>query len=163
MLDLTLTVLTAAAALAAALMAGTFFAFSNFIMPALQRTAPAHGIEAMQHINRTVMNPGAMGFFIGGAVLGVGLLALAGYHHDHAAAPFILAGAVLYTFGTFAITAAFNVPLNDALAKHPPTSSEGLTLWQRYLSAWTRWNTLRTLAAAASLSAYTVALQHLAF
>ncbi|MEM6392478.1 MAG: anthrone oxygenase family protein [Planctomycetota bacterium] len=158
MLDLTFIMLTATAALAAALMAGTFFTFSNFIMPALRRTTPAHSIEAMQHINLTVMNPGAMGFFIGGAVLGVVLLALAGYHHDHPAAPFMLAGALLYTLGTFGVTAAFNVPLNDALAKHDPDSPEGLTLWQRYIPVWTRWNTARTLAAVFATGCYVVAL-----
>ncbi|MEM1213227.1 MAG: anthrone oxygenase family protein [Planctomycetota bacterium] len=162
MLDLTLITLTATAALAAAMMAGTFFAFSNFIMPGLKRAAPAHGIEAMQQINITVMNPGAMGFFIGGAVLGVALIALAGYHHDHPAATFILAGALLYTLGTFVVTAAGNVPLNEALAKHDANSPEALSLWQRYLPVWTRWNTLRTLAATAATACYVVALVRLA-
>ncbi|MEM6551522.1 MAG: anthrone oxygenase family protein [Planctomycetota bacterium] len=162
MLYLTLIVLTAPAALAAAIMAGTFFAFSNFIMPGLRRAAPAHGIEAMQQINITVMNPGAMGFFIGGAVLGVALIALAGYHHDHPAAPYVLSGALLYTLGTFGVTAARNVPLNDALAKHNPNTPEALTLWQRYLPAWTRWNTLRTGSAVAATVCYVVALIRLA-
>lgn len=49
-------VLAALAALGSALMAGTFFAFSSFIMGALGRLPPAEGISAMQSINVVVLN-----------------------------------------------------------------------------------------------------------
>jgi uncharacterized membrane protein len=39
------------------LMAGVFFAFSNFVMNALSRLQPAQGIAAMQFINIAVINP----------------------------------------------------------------------------------------------------------
>ena len=48
-------VLTLLAALGRALMAGTFFAFSAFVMCALGRLRPATGIAAMRSINVVVI------------------------------------------------------------------------------------------------------------
>ena len=48
------TVLTA---LGCGLIAGAFFAFSSFVMPALKRLPPAHGIAAMQSINKLAVTP----------------------------------------------------------------------------------------------------------
>ena len=45
----------------------------------------------------------------------------------------LLVGALLYFVGTFLVTMFFNVPLNDALAAVAPDSSEGASLWSRYL------------------------------
>jgi uncharacterized membrane protein len=45
------------AALGCGLMAGVFFAFSTFVMPALARLQPSQGIAAMQSINITAINP----------------------------------------------------------------------------------------------------------
>lgn len=42
-------------ALWSAVIGGVFSAFSEFIMSGLLRAAPAGGIEAMQHINQTVI------------------------------------------------------------------------------------------------------------
>ena len=43
--------LTFIAALGSGLVAGIFFAFSNFVMKALARVPPAQGVAAMQSIN----------------------------------------------------------------------------------------------------------------
>ena len=43
---------TLASALGCGLVAGVFFAFSTFVMPALKRLPPAHGIAVMQSINK---------------------------------------------------------------------------------------------------------------
>ena len=51
MLDGLLFVLTLFAALGCAMMAGVFFAFSSFVMPALRRLPATQGIAAMQAIN----------------------------------------------------------------------------------------------------------------
>jgi uncharacterized membrane protein len=47
------------------LIAGVFFAFSNFVMNALARIQPTQGIVAMQSINITVINPLFMTAFLG--------------------------------------------------------------------------------------------------
>ena len=68
MINSLLFALTFASALGCGLIAGSFFAFSTFVMGALGRLPPAHGIAAMQSINVVVINPWFLGAFIGTAV-----------------------------------------------------------------------------------------------
>lgn len=149
-MNLLITTLTLAAMLGSALMAGTFFAFSNFIMAALGGTTAPYGIEAMQRINRTVLNPGFLASFMGTALLGVALIILAISKWQQPGSSLLIAGALLYIVGTFAVTAAFNVPLNDALEAVEAGSDKAATLWTHYLSRWTFWNHVRTIAAMAA-------------
>ncbi len=61
-------VLVILCALGSGTIGGVFFAFSNFVMPALARIAPAEGIHAMQAINVTVLNRLFLGTFMGTGV-----------------------------------------------------------------------------------------------
>ena len=49
---------------------------------------------------------------------------------------------------------AFNVPLNNRLAKVAPDSAEGELLWQEYLSVWTTWNHVRTVGCTAAAGSF---------
>jgi uncharacterized membrane protein len=44
------------------------------------------------------------------------------------------------------VTILFNVPLNNQLDAVDPESVEGRALWAHYLSRWTRWNHVRSVA-----------------
>jgi uncharacterized membrane protein len=136
--------------LGSALVGGTFFAFSSFVMKALARVPPTDGIAAMQSINVVVINPSFMGAFIGTAVLSLtaGGLAVAGWSRP--SAPFFLGGAILYFVGTFLVTGLGNVPLNDQLAAVTATDSGALEVWRHYLARWTMLNHVRTAAAIAA-------------
>lgn len=151
-------VLTLSAALGSGLMAGVFFAFSTFVMQALARLQPAQGIEAMQAINRTVLNPWFLGVFLGTAaaslLLGVSTL----WQWPQSGAVFLLAGSVLYFIGTFLVTGVFNVPLNNALEGVEAASREGSSLWATYLTRWTFWNHVRTASALLGAAALTLAI-----
>jgi uncharacterized membrane protein len=151
--------LTLACALGCGLMAGFFFAFSVCVMTALGRLPPAQGVAAMQSINVVVINPWFLTVFLG--LVGLGALAAILAFADGAAAraQFALAGAILYTLGTFIVTMRLNVPLNNALAAVAADSSEAAALWVRYLSEWTTWNHLRTIAALAATAAFCLALR----
>jgi uncharacterized membrane protein len=156
MRDLTF-VLTVACALGAGLVGGIFFAFSTFVMAALGRLPPAHGIAAMQSINIIVLNRLFLGPFIGTAVLCAVLVVLGVL----AGAPGVLAlvaGSLLYVVGTFGVTLRCNVPLNEALARVEPTSAEGASVWTRYLADWTFWNHVRTAASLLATVAFMLAL-----
>lgn len=153
-----LTVLKFIAALGSGLVAGVFFAFSTFVMTALGRIPAAHGIAAMQNINVTVFNPLFMGAFMGTAALCFGLGILAPFKWSLPGTPWMLAGCLLYFFGTFAVTAAGNVPLNDALAAVRPDSPEAPKLWANYLMMWTLWNHVRTAASTAALASFIMSL-----
>lgn len=150
--------LTLLSALGSGLIAGAFFAFSTFVMGALGRLPAAHGIAAMQSINVVVINPWFLGVFVGTAAACAFLVVAALLAWQEPGAMLLLAGALLYFAGTFLATMFFNVPLNDALAAVAPDSSDGASLWSRYLITWTNWNHVRTIAALAASAVLTIAL-----
>lgn len=151
-------VLTLCAALGSGLMAGVFFAFSTFVMPALAMLKPAQGIEAMQWINRTVINGWFLGGFLGTAAICVLLAASAPYHWHEPAGVAMFSGSLLYLVGTFLVTVVRNVPMNDALGRVQPNGDDAPGHWARYVSRWTAWNHLRTAAALLGATLLTVAL-----
>lgn len=150
--------LTLLSALGSGLIAGAFFAFSTFVMGALGRLPAARGIAAMNSINVVVINPWFLGVFIGTAATCALLVVAALFTWQEPGAMLLLVGALLYFAGTFLVTMFFNVPLNDALAAVVPDSSAGAGLWTRYLSTWTNWNHVRTIAALAASALLTIAL-----
>ena len=125
---------TVVTALGCGLIAGAFFAFSSFVMPALKRLPTEGGIAAMQSINVLAVTP-------------VFMTAL------------VLAGCVLYLVGAIGVTMVCNVPLNNRLAKLDPQSAEAPVRWDRFLTRWTAWNHVRTIAALAAAATLTIALQ----
>ena len=140
------------------LMAGVFFAFSAFVMNALARLQPAQGIAAMQSINITVINSLFMVVFLGtaAACIFLAISSLLKWHQPGAA--YLLFGSLLYLVGTVLATIVFNVPLNNALARVEPSSTDGANLWVSYLANWTIWNHIRTAAALAAAALLTIAL-----
>ncbi len=148
---------TILSALGCGLIAGTFFAFSAFVMKALGRLPAEQGIAAMQSINIVVINRWFMGAFFGTALACLAA-ATAGARLEHAATAYLIAGSVLYVTGTIGVTMACNVPRNDALASLIPSAPQA-ALWQNYLSTWTAWNTVRTVAAFAASAAFILALR----
>jgi uncharacterized membrane protein len=154
-----LDVVTLLSALGCGLIAGSFFAFSTFVMKALGRLPAPHGIAAMQSINVVVINPWFMTAFLGTAVLCAVTAITSLLQWPDPGAAFLLAGSALYLAGTFLATMLFNVPLNDALARITPASPEGASLWAAYLSRWTVWNHVRTAAALAALTSFMIAFR----
>ena len=146
------------AALGCGLVAGVFFAFSTFVMLALARLQPPQGIAAMQSINITAINPLFMTTIFGtaAACIYLAISSLLKWHQPGAV--YLLVGSLLYLVGTVGVTIAFNVPLNDVLAIVDPNSIEGANLWARYLTDWTMWNHVRTVAAIAAAALFTIAL-----
>ncbi len=142
--------LTLFTALGCGLVAGVFFAFSTFVMNALARLQPKEGIIAMQSINITAINPLFMLALFGTAAACIFLAISSVLKWHQPGAAYLLVGSLLYLIGTVLVTIAFNVPLNDALAIAKPDSTEGANLWARYLTNWTFWNHVRTIAALAA-------------
>lgn len=159
MVEQILTLIAFAAALGAGLIAGAFFAFSTFVMRALARLPAAEGMAAMQQINLVVINPWFLGVFLGTAAACVALLAAASLRWQTAGAGYLMLGAGLYLTGTFLVTMACNVPLNTTLAAVAPSAPEASRLWTDYLSTWTLWNHVRTVAGLLAAAAFTQALR----
>jgi uncharacterized membrane protein len=149
---------TLASALGCGLVAGVFFAFSTFVMPALKRLPPAHGIAAMQSINKVAVTPAFMTALFGTAVACLGMIAWAAIFSSEQPAALVLAGAALYIVGTIGVTIACNVPLNDRLATLHPQGADAAGHWDEYVTKWTAWNHLRAAASLAAAATLTIAL-----
>ena len=145
-------------ALGCGLMAGVFFAFSAFVINALARLQPTQGIAAMQSINITVINPLFFAAFFGTAAACILLAVFSLLRWHQRGAAYLLVGSLLYLVGTVLVTSVFNVPLNEALARVDPDSTEGASLWISYLANWTAWNHVRTAAALAAAASLTIAI-----
>jgi uncharacterized membrane protein len=150
--------LTFGCALGCGLNAGVFFAFSSFVMRALERLPPAQGIAAMKSINVLALTPVFMTALFG---TGVGCLLLAVstlLTLQKPGAVYLLAGAVLHVVGTILVTIVFNVPRNNALAAVNPETADAARVWTDFPSVWTRWNHVRTMAAFLAAALLTIGL-----
>ena len=145
--------LTFAAAIGAGLNAGLFFIFSVCIMAAFARLTAAEGIAAMNAINVFIQNPLFVLVFFGTALAALVLIVLA-FLAGGPGSMLIAAAGFVFLVGMIGVTIAFNVPMNDQLARLSAGSAEGVALWQRYLSDWTAWNHVRTIASIVSLALF---------
>ena len=143
------------AAVASAVLGGVFFAFSDFVMKSLAKAQAPAGIEVMQIINREVF--GSLFGRLLWAELLIALL-LAGYaclHFDRRSSALIVAGGALYVFGVGAVSGAFNVPMNNRLdVMDLSTAETALYFKNRFVSDWSFWNHVRTLACVAATTCY---------
>ena len=143
--------LTLAALLGSGLVAGVFFAFSTFVMRALDRLPGSDGAVAMNSINVTVLNPWCAVAFFGTAATCVPIAWLAIREVGGQSGILLVAACVVYLVGSIGVTAAFNVPWNDRLAA-------GEVLWPAYFSRWTIWNHVRTAASLVAAGLFAIAL-----
>lgn len=150
--------LTLLAALGTGLVAGVFFAFSNFIMKALATVPADHAISVMQSINITVINPFFMTILFGSAAACGGLFIFALRSLRQPGSGWLISGSILYVVGSILVTAIFNVPLNDRLAAIHSGTAAGTQQWAAYLRDWTTWNHVRAICALLASAALVVAL-----
>lgn len=147
-------VVTLAAALGAALIAGICFTFNNSVLPALTRLPAQQGMSAMQTINSVILNRPFLGAFVGTTVGCAGLLAHALWNWSAPGSGLRLAGSLSYLFGVLVVTRARNIPENERLAALPAQGEQAAEAWAQYVRRWTFWNAVRwvlSLAAAALL------------
>ncbi len=141
-------------------MAGFFFAFSFVVMPGLSAMEPLAALASMQAINLAVRNAVfALGFF-GALILCIAVALHALIRRDAPACWFALTAALIYLVGAFGVTSLFNVPLNGVIAPLDPALPENAGVMVSYISEWTLWNHVRTLA---SLTAFVLFLLSLRF
>jgi uncharacterized membrane protein len=145
------------AILGCGLIAGVFFAFSSFIMTALARRPSAQGIAAMQSINIAVVNPLFMLVFMGTGVVCLLLLIGSIGNWQLSNAPYLLVGSLFYLIGALGVTIGCSIPLNNELAVTQPNSSDAANIWSKYLSRWTAWNHLRTMASLGAVISFLLA------
>jgi uncharacterized membrane protein len=145
-------------AIGCGLIAGLYFAFSAFVMTALGRIDQAAGIAAMNAINVDIVRSVFMPLFFGTTLSCAVLVVLGGLRWQEPGAITMICGGVLYVVGMFVVTVVFNVPLNDQLAAVDPADRAAAPVWTRYLTDWTCWNHVRTLASTAATALFVAAI-----
>jgi uncharacterized membrane protein len=130
-------------ALGCGLIGGLYFAFSAFIMRALGDIDSVAGIAAMNSINQAILRSLFMPLFFGTTLACATLVVIGFMQSGSSHGPLLIAGGLLYVIGMFVVTMACNVPLNGALLRG---GMRDAATWRRYLSNWTRWNHVRTIA-----------------
>ncbi len=131
--------------LSSALVGGVLKGFSEFIMKGLQLTDPSGGIEAMQHINRTVMRTEFIFSFMALAPLTIGMAAYSWISLSGIERGLIVSACLIYISTVFLVTILGNVPMNNRLARLPFSSAEAEVYWKEYGRKWTQLNHVRTV------------------
>lgn len=114
----------------AGLLGGVYLAFSVAALPALRRRPAAEAVAVMRGVNRVIVNP-VFGTLFAGTALLAGTVTVAGALGGQ---PLRIAGGVAVLAG-FAVTAAVNIPLNNALERDGD--------WAAFAPRWTVANHLR--------------------
>jgi uncharacterized membrane protein len=158
MIDQALVVTTILAVLGSGLIAGAFFAFAAFVLPALSRLEAPAGIAAMQAIITAIKGPLFLAVFFGTAAL-AGVLGLAApLKWGEPGALYLLLGSLLFLNLPFGVTLMKNLPLNAKLSAAKPDSAEGKRFWQEFRAVWGLWNHVRWIGALAAAASFVMAL-----
>lgn len=125
------------------LLSGVFFGYAVSVNGALGKLRDEEYVRAMQSINVVIQNPLFFLTFMGPVVLLPFATFLA---YDNASMQFWLLffATIIYIVGTFGITIAGNVPLNDQLAKADISAAHEAR--NRFEKPWNRLHTIRTVA-----------------
>jgi uncharacterized membrane protein len=158
MIDGYLRILTIVAAVGAGICGGVFFAFSTFIMKALNRLPAAEGITAMNAINKAAPAPLFMLALFGTGAAGIALSVVALRHREERWATYLLIATALYLI-CVVLTIVYHVPHNDALMLVDPNGPGAAHTWAQYVSGWTAWNHVRTVSALAGTVTFILALR----
>ena len=148
---MTISILLWFAAISTGVMAGIYFAFSVFVMQSLDALERPAGMVAMQSINRVILKSAFLPLFFASSLACLLLAVFGVMHWTSAGAWQMVFGGALYLVGMLVVTAAANVPLNNALEATDANGPEAEAMWRRYLARWLPWNHVRTLSCTASL------------
>ena len=150
--------LTIGSAIGAGVAGGVFFAFSTFIMRALNGLPSEQGLSAMQSINREAPNPLFMAVLFGTALGCVTLCISALQNLGEPGAWERLIGGALYLVAIL-VTVAYHVPRNNSLAALSASDPRAVKEWASYVSNWTAWNHVRTLTPIAASAVLVLSLR----
>lgn len=142
-------------AIGCGLIGGLYFAFSTFILQALDRLGAERGAQAMNAINVEILRSLFMPLFLGTTLTSLALIVFGLIRRD-AGWQAMVAGGAIYVIGMFIVTIVFNVPLNNALAA--AGGHDGGAAWSVYLRDWAMWNHVRTFASLLACALFVVAI-----
>ena len=133
------------------LSAGLFYAWAVSVIPGTKRVADPVYLETMQQINRAILNPAFYLIFFGSLILLI-FSAILHFKVSDLSSWQIIAATILY-LGAFLVTAAGNVPLNNALDVinlNEYSVVDSAKFRDAYESKWNRLHSIRTMLSALS-------------
>jgi len=139
-----------AATVATGLQAGTYYTWASGVMPGLARVDDRTFVHAMQQMNIAIVNPVFMATFLGAPILAAAAVATT----SSSARPWVIGG-LAFAVATVVITAAGNMPLNNAIdaAGDVDRIADLAAVRADFESSWVRWNIVRAVTSTASLAA----------
>lgn len=137
-------------AFATCLVAGVFYAFSDFVMRSLGAIPMTQGAAAMVSINRVILRASFVPMLLVLGPLALGSVAWTIWVGSAVGANWVFAASGIYVVGVLGVTMLGNVPLNNRLDQ----ADNPVSLWPMYMTRWTRLNTLRTAASAVASLCY---------
>ncbi|MEC5143912.1 anthrone oxygenase family protein [Chitinophaga sp. 212800010-3] len=148
------TILLALALITTSLVTGVFYAFAVSVIPAFSQLSDATYMDAMQQINIAIVNPAFLLSFMGAPVL----LPVVTWLYSRPAftrrSALLLAATVIFVIGTFGVTVAGNIPLNDKLAAFQlqgATAAQIRAARGAFEGPWNSLHMVRTLAGMVAL------------
>ena len=151
---------TVLAALGSAAFGGVLFGFSTLVMPGLDASPPAAAMATMQQINKVAPRSLLAVDMVVTLVLCLGVAVAAllrmrghgGLAVGRLGAGLVLLGCLLYVV-SFAITAIYHIPHNDAFASVAADGPNAAQAWRDYARPWEIWNHVRAASALAGSAA----------
>jgi uncharacterized membrane protein len=135
------------------LVAGVFYGFVVAVNPALARQPDGAYIATMQAINDVIQNPLFAASFFGAPLL-LPLAAVLQRKPYPRRFHLLVVAAAIYLVGSFGVTVAANIPLNEKLAAFSlaeATPAQLAVARQQFAAPWNYWHAVRTWASVAAL------------
>jgi uncharacterized membrane protein len=133
-----------------ALLAGVFFGYAVSVNWGLHRLKDSEYVRAMQSINIVIQNPLFFLSFMGPLVL---LPVVTFMFKESPAFGLLLAATIVYIVGSFGLTVAGNVPLNEKLARFNVAGVSEAQVAAARAQFEKPWNMLHAIRTVASIAA----------
>jgi len=138
------------------LSAGLFYSYHCSVIGGLGVLPTREYLMSFQGINKAILNPVFFASFIGSLLVLFLAVLLGWYNGINYLLPYLVTALIIYALGVFAVTAAGNVPLNEALARLDTAHATGAELEQFRLEFEARWNRLNLIRTVAAILAFGV-------
>ncbi|KGN30161.1 hypothetical protein N802_09820 [Knoellia sinensis KCTC 19936] len=136
-----------ATAVAGSVFAGAMFAFSSFVVPGLRTLSARDGIVAMQAFNAKAPQS-LLALPMGGVAIGSLASIVTALTEEGEEGALLVSGGLL-GLASLVVTGVGNVPVNNKIDALVP-GAEAAGEWTAYMSRWTTWNDVRTVASLGS-------------
>jgi len=137
-----------------AVMVGIFFSWTISVTPGLGKLNDRSYLQAMQSLNREILNPTFFVVFIGSIVLlpiNAFLQYKSGINYRNL---LFIGGVIIYLLGTIAVTFLINIPLNNKLDVLDLNSMDATRISEfriAYEGKWNSYNLVRSISSTIAL------------